>query len=168
MAQLYDNVASGNIASWDVSSISQAYNHLRIVFSGRGDGAAVVTPVHMRLNNDSGANYDSQYLIGQKTLVVGAEQIGATYGWPGEYVDASATANLAANFDLLLVDYVSTTFYKTWVSKSYAPWGVLTNTVAVAGFGGTWRNTGAVNRVTILPNSGNFVAGSRLTIYGLL
>ena len=33
--------------------------------------------------------------------------------------------------------------------------------------GGEWRSTAAINRVTVFPATGNFIAGTRLTIYGM-
>jgi hypothetical protein len=34
--------------------------------------------------------------------------------------------------------------------------------------GGKWRTVGtAINRITVFPAAGNFVAGSRVTLYGL-
>jgi hypothetical protein len=40
-----------------------------------------------------------------------------------------------------------------------------TNGIAVVG--GSWSNTAAINRITLFPGAGNWIAASRLTIYGL-
>ena len=168
MAQLYDNIASGAIASWDVSSISQAYNHLQILFAGRADNAVTAQVMGFRLNNDSSASYYTQRMDGVATSVSGTESIGNAAGLCGDVAGSSAPAGMVGGFILTIFDYKSTTFNKAFASQVMSQWGTSTGTVRASAFGGTWNNTAAVNRFYLFPNAGNFVAGSRLTIYGLL
>jgi hypothetical protein len=165
--QLYDNIASGAIASWDVTGIPQTYNHLRIVLNARGDTAATLTETHARFNGDSSAIYDAQYLLTSNTTIVAAATAALNKAQTGEIPAASATADKAGTVVSVIADYKSTTFQKTIISDHGA---MLDQTTAMrrAMNYGLWRSTAAINQITVLPTAGNFIAGSRLTIYGLL
>jgi len=58
-------------------------------------------------------------------------------------------------------NYGGTTFRKLFVGGSYYFANTGTGNQAVLSFGGAWNNTAAINRITILPSAGNFIAGSR-------
>jgi hypothetical protein len=164
MVQLYDNIASGAIASWDVTGISQLYNHLKVVWMGRGDNAAEQS-VLMRFNNDTGANYLWQQDIGSAAVASAANNAAATsIATNSTVVQAvGATAGRAGMAEWLIASYKDTTFNKDVTGIAYGP-----SSQNVSTHGGMWSNTAAINRITILPGAGNFVTGSRLTIYGLL
>jgi hypothetical protein len=168
MAQLYDNIASIAIASWDVQGISQAYNHLKLIYTARGDAVATVIAVNIRFNNDSGAVYDYEITYSSNGTAAGGVAIAATGGQIPGVAAASATANKVGMGEVLIPNYTGTTF-----EKMGAAVGGRTESTAAAGQtqetdSFNWRSTAAINRITIFPTSGNFIAGSRLTIYGLL
>jgi hypothetical protein len=168
MTQLYDNTASGAIASWDVSGISQAYNHLEIIVNARGDTAATNTGLELRFNNDSAANYDYQHVKGIAALTVAAEFLGLTSAEIGAVSAATATADISGFVKATVSDYASSTFRKQIISQSATQTGVTSGTLSIFNILNAWRSTAAVNRITVFPAAGNFIAGSRLTIYGLL
>jgi hypothetical protein len=166
--QLYDNVASGAIASWDVSSISQAYKHLEIVVSGRTDRAATNQQVGIRFNNDTGANYDWQNVRAAAAGTAATESIADTSIVITNMTGTTATASFVGSSLVEIPDYTSSAFYKTVNALSIFQVGTSTGNITELVYGGTWRNTAAVTRVTVFPyTSGNFIAGSRLTIYGM-
>lgn len=167
MSELYDNIASGTIASWDVSSISQAYDHLMLVVFGRTDAGVADQEARIRFNNDSTAIYDSQRGLHYSTSLGGSEELAATGARIGWFPGTSATADLAASLDLVIPHYTGTVFKKAYQGQNIAPQGQSTNTVQLNGIGGVWRSTAAINRITIYPNAGNWITGSRLTIYGI-
>jgi len=169
MAQLYDNVAGSAIASWDVTGISQIYNHLRVVLMARGDTAAVSTFARMRFNNDSAANYASIYMAAdQGAAIAGVEENSATSIEVGKVAAATATASHPGISTIEIPAYVGTTFFKnaSWTNGFHSALTTLGHT-AMSG-DGVWVSTAAINRITVFPTAGNFIAGSRLTIYGLL
>ena len=168
MMQLYDNVAAGAIASWDVSSISQAYNYLKVLVQGRSDNATVLTTILLRLNNDSAANYNGNNPTFQNATVVGGETLGATSMPVGAVPGSTATANRPGNSELVIHDYKGTVFHKQVTGSAMHTRDDSTTNQEVQLLGGLWRSTAAVNRITVTPAAGNFIAGSRLTIYGLL
>lgn len=165
--QVYDNTASGAIASWDVSGIAQTYSHLQILLSGRSDEAAIPSEIFVRLNNDSGANYDSQLHQGNNATTTVNANVGST-GFRDLYVaGALASANVFNACEILLLNYAGAGF-KTGVGSLGligTPGTAATYRVYKHSF--LWRSTAAITRVTVLPISGNFVAGSRLSIYGI-
>lgn len=168
MEQLYDNVAGGAIASWDVSGISQAYNHLKLVLTVRGSTAATVVSSGIRFNNDSGNNYNSQRTYSNNAGVAGSGNFAQSRLILADCPAASSAANAAGTMEVLVPSYALTTFNKGVVFNSVAVQAVYgTNDYTWSG-GGDWLSTAAITRVTVLPASGNWLAGSRLTIYGLL
>ncbi len=168
MTQLYDNIASGAIASWDVSGISQAYNNLKLVVITRGDVAATSVQVRMRFNGDSGSNYNTQrgYSAGAGT--------GASQGLADNAHDladssaANSDAGASTVNEVLIPSYALTTFHKGWTMSAWNPRAYSSGNQYGFFGGGVWRSTVAITQVTIFPLTGNFIAGSRLTIYGLL
>jgi hypothetical protein len=151
-----------------VSSISQAYNHLKIILFGRGDNAANGILTLLRFNNDSAANYDWQDLFAQGAVAGGAETFAATTIRIGQVTGSTGDANLAGFIEIMIPCYALTTFEKRLSATSSAKVNTSANGMQVDVFDGSWRSTAAINRITIFPTAGNFVAGSRLTIYGLL
>jgi hypothetical protein len=167
-AQIFDSTLGVAAASFDVTGISAAYNHLMVVLSGRGDTAAGSTGVTLRVNNDSGANYENAngYMNGA-SVYSGAGSGGGTSALVlGHMSAASATAGATGSCNFVISNYASPTLWRRWSGTGGADDG--TN-IWLETFTGSWRNAAAaINRLTLTPSAGNFAAGSRLTIYGLL
>jgi hypothetical protein len=168
MTQLYDNIASGAIASWDVQGISQAYNHLMLIVLARMDAVVSDQAGRLRFNGDTGANYDSERFVAFGATQSTGESLaatGASFGW---FTGSSADANYASYEDLIIPHYTGTVFNKTFVGKNSSPQTTASGLTQAGIHSGLWRNTAAINRITVYPLTGNWIAGSRLTIYGLL
>lgn len=166
VTMLFDSTAGGAVASFDITPIAGTYKHLRLVAQLRGDTAATTVGVRLRVNNDSGANYDDQFLAGINATASSGGANGGTSSSLGDVPAASATAGLAGALTLEVPNYAGTTFSTTFVSTTNG-----FNSQAAAGrnvevSSGVWRTTSAVTRLTIFPNAGNWVAGSRCTLYG--
>lgn len=171
MVCLFDQVLGVAAPNFDIQNISQAYAHLKILGSLRSDGNPGVSYTHtyMRFNNDSGANYDGAVIVAHNA-VSAAEALGQTQIQFGDSMPAlNAPAGRFMPFDATIPNYTSPVSSKNIVGK-----GTLDYVAGAAGhqlrdFSGTWRTVGVpINRFTIFPAAGNFVAGSRLTIYGML
>jgi hypothetical protein len=167
-AQLYDNIAAGAIASWDVSTGLTGYNHLKIVCHGRGDTASANVGVIIRFNNDSGANYAAQRVGGSAATAAAAEINSTASPIIGAMTGSTATANHAGGFEVTVPNYAGTTFFKGAYSVGGFASALTTTNLEVDAREVVWASTAAITRVTILPSAGNFILGSRLTIYGLL
>lgn len=164
---LYDSTlaAAGAIS---ITSISQSYAHLVLVAQLRGDAVAANRTINVRFNNDTGANYDAQYVAGNNASAVVAASVGATSGAIGAIPAASATAGYAGALIIEIPNYSGTTFYKTSTYRTTKDEnGTATNMVA---YNGTvfWRSTNAITRIDLGILTGSFDAGSRVTLYGIV
>ena len=159
MVQLFDSIL-GVAGTFDANNLSQDYAHLTMRLSARGSQSENIIA---RFNNDSGANYWQQVITATTNTVVSAGAAGQTSMHIG-YVDPT-TANWGSGMVIDVTNYSEVTPHFKTISASMA--GGLSAFYWVGG-GGMWGNTAAITRVQILPSAGNFIAGSRLTVYGLL
>lgn len=81
---------------------------------------------------------------------------------------ATSPADSATYQEVLISNYISTIFHKSFVLLGWNPRAYSSGNEYSMFGGGAWKSTSAINRITIFPSAGNFIAGSRLTIYGLL
>lgn len=156
-------VGSGGLAapaaSIDFSGIPATYRHLLAIWAARSDGAASVLRCHMA--GDAGGNYDDAFgyvsTAGAFSGVGGVALSSIRVGWCSGTSDA---AGMYASGVVLVADYTATRAYKATVSLSMNP---------PASFaGGRWNGAAAaLARLTFYPDVGSFVAGSRVTLYGI-
>lgn len=164
---IFDTTLGGSAASIDITSISATYANLMLSVYARGDNAATTTSVLMRFNGDAGANYDWQQLRGAAAVASAAEAFANTTLATGVAPGNTAGANLFGALDIFIPHYAGSTNNKTFVSVSCAKVGTTTGLILVDHFGGGWRSNAAINQITLLPTSGNFVTGTRATLYAL-
>src|SRR6266496_3169169 len=164
---IYNTTLGAAAASIDVQSIVAGYASLLLVFNGRGDTAATSTTISMRLNNDSAANYYWQRLRGNGVTASAAESLAATSCRVGEMPAANAAAGLAGSTHIWLPNYAGAAQTVGIKSSSAYLAGLTTTLLFVDEITGVWNNSGAINRITLLPGAGNFATNSRLTIYAL-
>jgi hypothetical protein len=156
-------VAAGTIT---FSSIPQDFEHLALLISGRSDAAVTGTNVSLRVNGDSGANYDSQQLVAGGTVVTATEQLAAAQAVIGQLTGASSPASNVGQIQSILQNYTGA-FRKTFRSdcankQTDATLGTIVEIAA-----GAWRSGGAITSLSAIIASGNFIIGSRATLYGL-
>lgn len=158
-------ILTTNTSSVTFSSIVGTYKHLQIRSTARTDRALQIDGVRLRLNSDSGSNYAGHRLLGSGSAVTSNANLSQT-----AIVDQLAAGNTASSgifgsniMDIL--DYASTTKYKTTRAMAGA------NTVAynyLSFISGLWMNTSSISSITLSPESGtNFIAGSRFSLYGI-
>lgn len=133
----------------------------------RGDAAAGVENVVVQFNGDAAANYDTQDLRGNAAATSASEAFAGSSIIVGLCPAATAGANLFSTIEAFIPNYAGSTNNKQVVSISASKSGTTTGNLFVDIFGGSWRSNAAINRITILPASGNFVAGSRVTLYAM-
>jgi hypothetical protein len=151
-------------ASIDFQNIPQNYHHLRLVITARGDAAAAAAGLLMRFNNDSGANYDRQQIDGTDTTVAASSTTAQTSAVLGNIPAATALAGQTAAITCEIPNYGALSFFKGANIEAGMRY---TSPQRQASFA-QWRSTAAINRITLLLTSGNFVAGSVATLYGIL
>ena len=166
---LASTLVSGSVApSIDFQSIPAHWTHLRVEIEGRTDVAAETSSVLVRLNNDSAGNYNQQRLSVLNTTVSASPGDGTTGMIVAVIPGGNGAAGAAGGASFVIASYADTTFHKSlrgFASGSSLD-GVGSQRIDV--LGGRWRNTAAVNRVTLLPGDGsNFAVGTRASIYGM-
>ena len=145
-------------ASW--TGIAAAGEDLIVVVRGRTAEAVAASACTLRLNNDSGANYNRLRMgtTNGSTVTTNAlaGETGVNFIMPG----ASETAGKAGAAEITVFDYKGTTFNKTTlVDEGY--YSTSLNMRATQ-----WANTAAVNRVDVVVVAGsNFAAGSTASLY---
>lgn len=166
---IFDTTLGSAQATIDIQNIPQTFAHLMMRFQGRSDIAgAVGSPVNLRFNNDSAGNYDSQKISGTGAAVTGGENFAQTGARVGNGITGNtAAAGIASSFVLYLPNYTGTAFNKNFVAaydEKLAAISGFMETVVQSGF---WRSSAAINQITLLTGTDNFMAGTRCTLYGI-
>jgi len=163
---LESQVLSSNTASITFSSLStyaSTYQHLQIRFTARSTNSGT-TSGGMRFNSDSGNNYALHSLEGNGSAVFSGASTSQNNmllmvgGVPG----ASAASGLfcAGVFDIL--DPFETTKNKTVKAlQGFATGGPIRLN------SGLWINTSALTSANLFPSLGDWLTGSRFSLYGI-
>lgn len=167
MVRLSDTTLGADTASFDITPISGSYIALKLSVYARGDTAAAATTLALRFNNDSGANYDHQYVLGSAASATAAETFAATSASFGAIPANTAGANLFGEAEVWVPHYAGAVNNKTFVSNFAHKSGTASGNLQSGQYAGFWRSNAAISRITILPGAGNFKTGSRCTLYGL-
>ena len=159
-------------ATIDFSSIPATFTHLQLVAFLRGDANTAATVGLCRLNGDSAANYNTERLRGDgatATAVFGSAATGFTF-------NVSAATSFASMFTPVTFWFPA---YRVTAGRQFAlwqhGWGIIAGSGAPVsgdlkvdqGFGYR-QQTAIINRITLAPTNGNFVAGSVASLYGLM
>jgi hypothetical protein len=159
---------AANAASIDFASIPATYRSLKIVASLRTIENATGGALNMQMNADAGNNYDyaTANMWHSATLVTTVGRAQTAIVLSG-LVALNAPANVFSPFEILIPDYADAGKYKGLIAQA-----LYIDTLALdAGIknviqSGQWRSTVAINRLT-LTSGGNFLTGSRATLYGI-
>ncbi len=167
MVQLARTVLGSDTTPVTFSSISGAYNHLKLIITGRDTTSAVIGSVGIRFNNDSGANYDWQVWYGVVATSTATASTAQTSGniavLPGA---TSARAASQGQVEILIPDYAATTFEKTCMATNSCPAANTVGTIYTLLSTNSWRNTAAITRIDFIATT-NFKTGSIFTLYGI-
>lgn len=159
---LTSSVASVTFSS--LNSAAAAYKHLQIRWTARSTNASLTDDGNFRINGDSGSNYAIHSLYGNG---VSAASVNLTSQTQGAIYDLAAGNNASANIFgsgvLDLLDFQSTSKNKTLRILNGAK---TQSNQYIHLSSGLWMSTAAVTSIT-LAATGNLVAGSRFSIYGL-
>lgn len=149
-------------------AVPTGFNRLKIRWRARSDQATTAEQLYLRFNGDTSSDYLWEVNQANNTSVAGTTSGGtATSIQIGTIPCASATAGYFGSGEGT-ADGVSTTStgFTTYQGSGC---GFVTSTSMYNGtYSGQWNQSGAVTSVTIYPSSGNLVAGSSLSIYGLM
>lgn len=163
--RLADILVSAPQPTIAIPSIPQTSRHLVVIAALRGDNASHTLSLGVRVNGDGGNNYGWQILDGSGAAVTGLNQTAQNMAVAGLVCAGSETSGVFASSFALLPDYRAATAH---VLSGHASRIGSLNYV-VRQFGGYYGIGAAITSLTFYPyaGAGNFVAGSRLTLYGL-
>jgi hypothetical protein len=135
-----------------------------VTFVARATSGSTWVRLLMRCNNDSAANYESALYY----QASGSENSTAqTAARVAVIPDASATAGWAASGQVDIAGYARTVFKKS-VMSDYGAQHAVGTVGQLAGIGqSVWVSSSAINQLTFLSSSGNLLAGSVFTLYGI-
>lgn len=164
---IFDTVLGGSAANIDITGIVATYTNLMLYLSARGDNATTSIGVIMRFNNDSGANYDYENLTASAATVASTETIATTSAFIGNCPANTAGASLFSSHSIFIANYAGTTANKTAEATAALKYGTASGNMVRYLTSCFWRNSAAISRITLLPATGNFVAGTRATLYAM-
>lgn len=164
-----DVLLAGDTASFDFTAIPATYTHLRLVCSLRSDFAAGGDTVYVRMNNDSGNNYDALYYrIYHNAQLATYESLGAAQA---AVTGAAASTAPANQFDVSIFDipqYANTNINKTTYVSAGRRSVDTSGNISIRNGIFVWESTAAINRITIYPKDGNnWKQHSRISLYGV-
>lgn len=161
MVKIADSTLAIAAASIDLQSISQVYAHLRIIAELRSDQASAAA-AYLRFNNDSGSNYRNFSGVGGGAAPAAVAQIQLL----DNINESDSNADLFSIVEIVIANYANAVHNKTVLARGSATMYDGANSVTSV-VHGMWISTAAINRVTLLPSTGNFAAESRVTLYGM-
>ena len=157
------NTLGSAAASLTFSSIAGTYTDLVLVMSARTDNTGTGATYCVRYNSDSSAIYSLTALEGNGSTAISERYTGVSYAESGR-LNTSSSSNTTPNLSIVnIMNYANTTTYKTALTRSSAS----NETYAVDAEVTLWRSTAAISSLYIYPSSGNFVAGSIFSLYGI-
>lgn len=148
-------------ATVSFTSIPDTFTDLKITGTARGTAAADFLALRLRMNGDTGSNYDSSRVnrFGTNELVSGAYmEIG------GLVIGDNGSFGVAGSFTLELPQYKNSFFNKQVIARSFGS----TASAPIADYGGgSWKSVAPIDQIDLFLSSGNFAAGTEVCLWGL-
>lgn len=170
----YESIAtaSGSGTTFTLSSIPSTYKSIQIrcLVKTNFTAAADVTGLRIRFNGDTGTNYAYHSLLGNGAAA-SSENATSTNEINIPICVGSAASVGSSTFGAAIidiVDYASTTKYKTLRSFAGANANLANTQYKVALQSGLWMSTSALTSITFTnDNADSFVAGTTFALYGI-
>lgn len=165
MPATYEPIATTTLGSAAASiaftSITSAYTDLRLVVTSLANAGTIGGMI--RFNSDSGSNYSYSRMTGNGTAASSTRVSNFTQLNTAFSGNATTTIPMLQTVDIF--SYAGLTNKTVLVTSQSDQNG----SGAVERSCGLWRNTAAITRIDVFPNSANnFAAGTTATLYGIL
>jgi hypothetical protein len=153
--------SQSSITFSNLGTYSSTYKHLQIRVAAREDQNGLEN-VWIRFNGDTGANYRGHQLVGNgSTVTSGAQSAGDTFGFAGIVATSANSSGIFGSFVMDILDPYGSGKNKT--TRSFS--GIVPGYVLIRS--ALWMSTASTTSITLLPQSTNFVSGSRFSLYGI-
>jgi len=167
MRPLADVLLGSPAATIDFATIDQNFAGLMVDVIARTDAVVTTQDIGLRVNADAAAtDYLMQLVKGVGAAASAAEQLTPTYAPVGGQPGASAAAAFFAATRIVIPHYRSSSF-KTFLAQCGFFTGITTGLGSAQLITNVWRGVTAITELTLVNPTGNFVAGTRATLYGL-
>lgn len=161
--------ATGSSGSMAFGSITNRYQDLVLVLSGRSTNVSTYAGASVYFNNTGATGWSNTYLYGNGATASSTRSLTSspTYGlqlnpaWG--VAAASATAGVFSSVVINILNYANTSTYKTAFARNATDLNGSGITTLIVG---NWANTSAIDAIEI-QTQGNWVAGSTFTLYGV-
>jgi hypothetical protein len=160
MELIEEIVLSSDAASVEFNDIPQTYEDILIRAYLRYTSTTAKS-LRVRINDDSGNNYDSVFY-----WTTSLQAVDASYWNVGYMTTSSAAAGKLSAADLSIPGY-SGSIRKAahWRMLSYVG-GASNNYVGYTGHG-AWRDTDAITDIELYPEANDFLSGAVFRLYGI-
>jgi len=149
---------SSSTSAVEFTNIPQTYKHLQLRITGKFGSNG-----HLRLNSDTGSNYNYHFLGGDGSTAFAGNSEGSItrmLAWGSGNNDGTYPQSIVCD----LLDYTDTNKYTT----GRFLWGWDKNgSGAVWLASGLWRNTNAVTSIYIDANEATIYTGAHFALYGI-
>ena len=152
--------AQASVTFSSLATYASTYKHLQIRYTARSSSGTGTEGVYSRFNGDSGNNYTLHGVYGTGSSVISYASANISNALSGALPLNDFTANGFGAGVIDLSDAYGTKF-KTIRTLT----GVASARVDLQS--GLWRNTDTLTSWLLFPAVGNFVAGSRFSLYGI-
>lgn len=150
------------------STISQTCSHLYLLGIARCNGFGGQTGLRMRVNGDSGNNYNGEFVTGWGTDQYDAtEALATSYIKVGDLPMSLADAGYFGEINLTINGYAGTARNKNVTGESMCSRNTNSTETNVGVFSGVHISTSAITSITLFPQSNNFEDGTEFWLYGL-
>lgn len=161
---------TGSSGTITFSSIPSTYKSLQIRIIAKDSNTTVLDhfEIGMRFNSDTGTNYAYHYLAGDgSSAFAGGFATQNYYYIPVSLATShSGETNVIAATIIDIIDYASTSKYKTSKTISGVNWNAGSTAEWIALSSGLWRSTSAINSITFKA-SNNFTTATQIALYGV-
>jgi hypothetical protein len=161
-------ILTSDTASVTFSSLgtySSTYKHLQIRLIARGANTGSNRDILLRLNGDSGSNYSHHRLRGANTTVSSSASTSTTSILSGFTSSSGSPANIFGASIIDILDSFSSTKNKTVRVLSGKAEASVSSYIGL--YSGQRINTASTTQIEILNDSGNWLTGSRFSLYGI-
>lgn len=164
LSKIEDTTLSSASSSIEIKNFPPHYNHL-VVFVLARLSTSTNDSLVMRINNDSGSNYDFERVDASGTSPTANEGLGDTFINIGAC--SGEASSIAQPTILFFPFYSGTNFNKTVHCLGGQKRGTASTNILIRLTIGFWRNSSAINRLTFLPLNGanNLASGTRVNAY---
>lgn len=172
MTLISTQTASGIVSTFDFTSIPAIYRHLKVIYNLRASPTSAFDhrKVYVRINGDSGNNYQSMLTRANGTTVSVVSEVTSPVLLVGHVpTEFGTTAGLQGAGEFTILNYATTGKYRHALTQCVS---AITEDTAAAYYNesgsGIWRNSAAViSSLTILPATGGWSSGSVCSLYGI-